>query len=322
MDELISVIIPVFNAAPYLEECLHSVLSQTHRELQVIVVDDGSTDGSTEILRRAAAADSRIELHEGERQGVSGARNMGIELARGEFIAFVDADDALPLSALEMLRKAARRSHADVAVGDYEIVDSMPAPAASSARTKVDLMSGETAIVRCLHQQGLDNSVWGKLYATTVFDEKLRFRPGRFEDLDIIYRIYDRARRVCRLRANVYYYRRHPQSFIQNPDAPGRYDALDVCDRMLCYTQLYSRRVKRAARSRTLAASYNALALLLRSGRENEELEERCFRNLHQSRADVLLCRAARRRDRLGALLAWLPRPLLKMIIKHRSPMP
>lgn len=100
---MISVIIPVYNGAKYLEGCLRSVMEQSYRDLEIIVIDDGSTDNSYEICTKMAAQDSRIRLIRQENAGVSAARNCGLYEARGEYITFVDADDTMPADAVEAL---------------------------------------------------------------------------------------------------------------------------------------------------------------------------------------------------------------------------
>ncbi len=321
MDNLISVIIPAHNAEAFLPECLDSVLGQTHSSLQVIAVNDGSTDSTPSILASYAARDPRVEVitMPGCR-GVSAARNAAIDQIKGSWVTFVDADDALAPHALESLLKTVRRGDADIAVGHHVRVDKLPSfMPLSPGRSKVSLMSGETAMVRCLHQTELDGSVWGKLYTASLFDRKVRFRDTRFEDLDIIYRLYDRCRRVCMLRATVYYYRRHENSFISDMKAPGRFDVINVCASILHYTQLYSRRVKRAAYARTLAASMNVLGLIWAHGLEEPELEAQCLKYLKLYRGTVMMTRAARRRDRIGALAAHMPVVILRRLLRRRG---
>ena len=94
----VSVVIPVYNVKPYLERCVNSVLGQTHKDLEIILVDDGSTDGSGELCNQIAASDPRICVIHQENQGLSGARNTGIRHATGEYIAFLDSDDEWLLS--------------------------------------------------------------------------------------------------------------------------------------------------------------------------------------------------------------------------------
>ena len=108
-----SVIIPVYNAEKYLRGCMDSVLSQTLRELEVICVDDGSTDGSAAILEEYAEKDSRVRVLRQENKGAGAARNLGID-AKGEYVAFVDADDSLCPDSLEPLYRQAKRTGADV----------------------------------------------------------------------------------------------------------------------------------------------------------------------------------------------------------------
>ena len=115
----VSVIVPVFNAEKTLRRCLHSIQNQTWRELEVVVVNDGSTDGSGEIIREFCMGDSRFRMIDKENSGVSDSRNRGMEQARGEWLQFVDSDDWLPANATELLVTAAQRDKADLAIGDF-----------------------------------------------------------------------------------------------------------------------------------------------------------------------------------------------------------
>ena len=100
---MVSVIIPVYNGAEFLEDCLRSVMNQTYRDIEIIVIDDGSTDESYEICKRLAKEDGRIRLFTQTNSGVSVARNKGIQEADGDFISFVDADDLLPKTSIDIL---------------------------------------------------------------------------------------------------------------------------------------------------------------------------------------------------------------------------
>ncbi|WP_370616468.1 bifunctional glycosyltransferase/CDP-glycerol:glycerophosphate glycerophosphotransferase [Mumia qirimensis] len=115
-------VIPVYNVAPYLDECLDSVLSQTLREIEVIAVDDGSTDGSGEILSRRAKDDSRLRVVSQANAGQGPARNLGVTLATGTFLTFLDADDTLPSTAYQHAVETLRRTGSDFVVGDVQRV--------------------------------------------------------------------------------------------------------------------------------------------------------------------------------------------------------
>lgn len=99
----VSVVIPVYNVENYLEECLDSIINQTLKDIEIICINDGSTDASIDILEKYAKADSRIQIFNQNNSGLSAARNRGIELSKGEFVYFIDSDDYLDLNALKEL---------------------------------------------------------------------------------------------------------------------------------------------------------------------------------------------------------------------------
>lgn len=125
MDKIcISVIIPVYNVAPYLNRCIESILAQTMKEIEVILIDDGSIDGSSDICDRWAIIDSRISVLHKKNEGQSKARNIGIEMANGDFIAFVDSDDYISQETYETLYDECIRNKLDIAYYCYDRFDS------------------------------------------------------------------------------------------------------------------------------------------------------------------------------------------------------
>ena len=102
-EKLLSVIIPAYNTKDDIEECLNSIISQTYTNIEIIIVDDGSTDGTTEICQKYQALDSRIIFYRQENAGVLSARMKGIEISKGEYVTFVDADDYMELNYIETL---------------------------------------------------------------------------------------------------------------------------------------------------------------------------------------------------------------------------
>lgn len=106
MDELVSVIVPIYNAAEYLDRCINSIVMQTYRKIELLLVDDGSTDQSAAMCTCWAKKDNRIRFYQQKNTGVSAARNLGLDHAAGQFITFVDADDYLKLNHIEKMLKA------------------------------------------------------------------------------------------------------------------------------------------------------------------------------------------------------------------------
>ena len=120
---LVSVIIPVYNVEKYLRECLDSVLAQTYKNLEVILVDDGSTDSSTDICREYCEKDKRFKLHQKENGGASSARNLGLNCAKGDYLYFLDSDDYLKSIALEKMIECACHNNADLVFIEGETIN-------------------------------------------------------------------------------------------------------------------------------------------------------------------------------------------------------
>ena len=122
-ENLISVIVPVFNTEEYLNRCLDSIINSTYKELEIICVDDGSTDCSAEILEQYASIDNRITIIHQDNQGVSVARNKGLESAVGEYVCFIDSDDWIHEQFFTYLHRAITENVADIALCDFKRCD-------------------------------------------------------------------------------------------------------------------------------------------------------------------------------------------------------
>lgn len=122
MNDLITVIVPVYNVEKYLEDCIKSIINQTYANIEIILVDDGSTDGSLNICKQYATEDSRITIIQQENYGVSCARNKGIEIAKGNYITFVDSDDWIETEFVETLYNETKEKEADVVICGYNRV--------------------------------------------------------------------------------------------------------------------------------------------------------------------------------------------------------
>ena len=120
--ELISVIIPCYNVEKYIDRCMESVLNQTYRNLEIILVDDGSTDGTGEIIKKYAEHDHRIKILHQKNKGAGAARNAGMEIASGSYIGFVDSDDWIAEDMYEYLIGIIKEEDADIAACDFYAV--------------------------------------------------------------------------------------------------------------------------------------------------------------------------------------------------------
>ena len=210
---MISVIVPVFNLAPYVPECLNSLIAQTYKDIEIIVVDDCSTDWSGQLCDSYALRDSRIVVFHTENHGLSAARNYAIDRARGEWLMFVDADDYVEQRFCELPLKTAEEYGADMVIfgrrffggaESKEIVDENALPMIVSRETAVE--KGRPA-------------VWNKLYKASLFGG-IRYPEGRiFEDVATTHKLVYRAERIVMITAVLYNYRMRHDSLSHTNDA-------------------------------------------------------------------------------------------------------
>jgi glycosyltransferase involved in cell wall biosynthesis len=207
-NSLISVIIPVYKVEQYLPKCLDAVLNQTYRNLEIILVDDGSPDRCGEICDEYAKKDSRIRVIHKENGGLSDARNVGIDAAKGEYLAFADSDDWLEPDAYEQLLSAARRHHASlVCAGRYDEDDRTGECKPGLCPVKEEMVGAAELVRRIFHWDHLDSAAWDKLYARHLF-ASIRYPVGYImEDVPTTYRIAFLAGGGVLLPKPLYHYR-------------------------------------------------------------------------------------------------------------------
>ncbi len=204
----VSVVVPIYNVEPYLERCLDSLATQTYADLEIVMVNDGSTDGSAEIAEAFSARDSRFRLVEQPNRGLSAARNTGIDEAGGEFLAFADSDDIVAPAAYELLVGALDESGSDLATGNVHRLS-------STGSRQVGFLANafaETRLgthIRRDRQLMHDRMAWNKLWRRSFWDrEGRRFPEGRiFEDTPVTLPLHFAARAVDVISDVVYYWR-------------------------------------------------------------------------------------------------------------------
>lgn len=202
---LVSIVVPIYNTCSYLETCLNSIQNQSHKELQVILVNDGSTDDSEIICLKFCANDPRFVYVKKDNGGLSSARNTGLEQAKGEYLGFVDSDDFISRDFVESLLWACIEFQSKVACcGRWVVFDSIHKP--MFHHSDVQIWEEDALIERLLLWNGLDGSVWDKLFHRDLLP-LLRFSLGRIsEDLPITAAILIKAKRLVHIGAPLYYY--------------------------------------------------------------------------------------------------------------------
>ena len=222
---LISVIVPVYNAGVFLIPCLDSLLAQTYQNLEILLIDDGSVDESGVRCDEYAEKDPRVKVIHKENGGVSSARNLGLDIAQGEYIAFVDADDRIKPDYLEVLYQDIVEMKVDIAVCDVEVVDAEGTVIAWLPKVKTNRsIHRQSVFIQDIAKQeeGYYASVWGSLISVDVI-KSLRFQPMHYgEDSLFMFELLCSEPRVYLNAYRGYTYVRQPGSVTVNVKAPYR----------------------------------------------------------------------------------------------------
>lgn len=209
MNVLISIIIPVYNTENYLETCLNSLVNQTLKDIEIITINDGSTDNSLEILKKYAEKDERIKVIDKKNEGQSIARNIGLKYASGEFIAFVDSDDYIDLDAYERLYEFIKNTDNDMVICNAIRFNSEKEYRAKLHRKSIPKKC--IAFTNIFERKSLiyDTGIWNKLIKKSFWDENnFSYEPGRlYEDLLLATELHCAAKSIGILPEIKYHWR-------------------------------------------------------------------------------------------------------------------
>ena len=223
-NHLVSIIVPIFKVEPYLRNCLESIINQTYRNIEIILVDDGSPDGCGKICDEYSDKDDRIIVIHQNNKGLSSARNKGLDVASGEYILFVDSDDWIELNTCEVVLTIALNLHVDiVCFGNVESFQT----GKSIIRT-IDnsmIIEKKDILKQLLWGGDIHNAVWNKLFRRSLFKE-VRFPEGRiWEDGAVMYKLIHFANEIYVTNHVLYHYIHRNNSI-----SCGRYSMKSVKD--------------------------------------------------------------------------------------------
>lgn len=213
---LISVIVPIYNSEKYLSECLDSIIAQTFTDIEIICIDDGSTDGCGEILQQYRRKDERIKIISRQNGGVSAARNDALEIARGKYLAFVDSDDYVSERFLERLLTSLNKNNGDISGCNFQKIKNGKYRPLEKNSSRVKVYNNALAVL--LNRRNFINfSVWNKLYKKEVVGD-IRFVEGIFfEDWVFNCCVFTRAKTFCWINERLYGYRLNENSIMRSP---------------------------------------------------------------------------------------------------------
>ncbi|MDO4340598.1 MAG: glycosyltransferase family 2 protein [Eubacteriales bacterium] len=218
MNVEISVIVPVYNVEKYLEKCIKSILCQTYKNFELILVDDASPDRCPSICDEYAKTDERITvIHRKKRGGLSAARNTGIDSAKGRWLSFVDSDDWIAKDMLEELHKGVLKHHAQVAICDFfRVYENGEETGESYGNFHGGVYSYQEVLYKFAGEENIWYTIaWGKLYDRRLFDT-VRYPVNKLnEDIFVALELFKQCERICSIEKKMYYYVSRAGSIMQ-----------------------------------------------------------------------------------------------------------
>ena len=211
----VSIIVPVYNVEKYFDKCIESIIRQTYKNIEIIIVDDGSKDNSGIIADEYAKTDSRIKVFHSENRGLSFARNCGLKYATGDFLCFVDSDDYISEEYIEKMLDSAIEKDADMIFCNYyNCYVNKNRPSSKLIKYKeIKEFTPEEFLERLYYYPGSFSIVWNKMYRRDLFRDT-EFADMLCEDAQIMLSLADNSKRIFFIPEILYYYRRRKSSII------------------------------------------------------------------------------------------------------------
>ena len=313
---LISVIVPVYNVEKYVGACVDSILNQSYKNLEIILVDDGSTDRSGEICDGYSQRYGNIKVVHQANGGLSAARNTGLDMMTGEYVTFVDSDDLIHREYISTLYKNIESERAEITTVSMLVIREGDIIPTTAPRGELKVFySGDDAVESMLFQQRfIDNSACGKLYKATLFDSH-RFPEGvLYEDLATVPYVCLEAKCVATSATPMYFYRSREDSIL-GEFTLRRADVLDVVDGLVQYMEKNKKSFVAEARSRKFSANMNILWLMIASVIKDDAIVMRCWENIRSLRNQVILTPRVRMKNKIGALTSLFGIEFLKNVL-------
>lgn len=316
-EPLVSVIVPVYNTEEYLEYCLDSIISQTYKKLEIILIDDGSTDKSGEVCDKYRKRDKRIKVFHKENGGLSAARNFGLEHMQGEWVTFVDSDDYIHATmVMNMVRFALADCSQMVSVIHKKTAKEFPYSYNGNVNNKivsriydrrvyqVDVLSGKLAMYS-----------HGKLYKCELF-ESIRFPVGKlYEDVPTTWAISKLVDRVTVINKELYFYRQRLGSIVNSAFKPERMDQVYVAEDI--YEEVKGNKLfEYTAGSRCFFSAADNYSLITDGYYQEKKYLECCMKKY---RRDVLRDDNAKIGIKILAIISYLSLNLVRIFVKGKK---
>lgn len=230
-EQLLTVIIPVYNVEKYINKCLESIINQTYKNLEIILVDDGSTDNSSYLCDEWQKKDSRITVIHKKNGGLSDARNAGLQIAKGELITFVDSDDYVMLDTYEQMIQAINSYEADIAVcGDFFVDENGENLAIQNVKelSDMEVFNSQKALEILCKDKYIVSHAWDKVYRRNVIINERFPTNHNYEDIYVMHKIFLNAKKIVHINQPKYFYVQRKGSIVKTPSIENQKDLLNA----------------------------------------------------------------------------------------------
>lgn len=308
MNPLISIIVPVYNVEKYLSKCVDSLLNQTYKNTEILLVDDSSTDNSGYLCDQYAITDKRITVIHKENGGLSDARNAGLDRFKGEYVTFVDSDDYLALDCVETLYQNLIEFRSDFSITNLIFHEETTGKKWRPYRFRHEkgVLDKESLLNTIFYFDQTNTSACGKLYRRGLFTD-IRYPKGKnYEDLATIYHIVDICNRVSYINREMYYYTQTPNSIIRGRFNLKKLDLLEVLDEMIAFIKVNYPSCHQAALNRFISGSFHIYYQIPKDNPEYSVICEEIRKNIIKHRKSVLWDKKARKKVRVALLFSYL----------------
>ena len=319
MGEKISVIVPVYNVEQYLERCVDSIINQTYTNLEIILVNDGSTDNSGKLCDELAKKDERIRVIHKENGGLSDARNRGIDESESDLVGFIDSDDYIDSDMYEVLLKNLNDTDANLSMcALYDVYNNTPEAQVTNKETWK--LSSEQAIKMVMEAKILSVTAVNKLYRKSLFTD-LKFEVGKIaEDAFIMIKLLDKCEKIVATNEKKYYYVHRENSITTQKFSTKFLNVIEAYEQNSNIILEKYPKLKDVAQTRMNWAYFYVLdRLLLDDNYNDKELENKLISYLKDHRKDILNDPLFTKGRKIGFTALLLSRNLYRKLIEKRG---
>lgn len=314
-EELVTIVIPVYNLAQYVQNCIDSVLRQTYKNIEILIIDDGSSDNTLTICNEYAKRDNRIRVICRKHEGLSAVRNIGSREAKGEYVAHIDGDDILEPSYIEYLYRLIIQYNADISMCNYIPVlegKKIPRQKAVNSRQEIKVMTKEQALETLLYQKYFITATWAKLFKKELL-LKVEFPYKKLaEDMGSTYKLFHYSEKVVYSSKIQYYYLQRTGSIVHALSFQKGKDYIEQSQKMVKFIEVKYPHLTDAAYSRCFSSNIQVLSTIAFS-KICDPLYVEVKNNIKKYRKSVLFNSKARLVNRGCAFISYFGIGALKL---------